>query len=607
VSLNFSRVFAVILVGFALFTTSCASSLKEGVESREKIVLLKPLTLLMPTTNYNQRPDNTKIDTIIIHHTAPFPSLTRVGYFFQDINSRVSSHYIVGKEGLIIECVAEKERAWHAGPSVWLGKNNVNDYSVGIEVLNDGDNKDPFTGPQYDSLARLTAYLMNKYDVPVSRVIGHRDIAYPLGRKVDPADNFDWKMFKAKLRANLKQSQNFFGWGDLPQESNFSVNQIKNFLNSESPAEREFGLGSLLTVNYKPLSGFLERNFDTETVPAVKAKYLKIFDIYQDKTYLDRARQIFAGYNNEAPVLTAAAASYLYSVDKDNSRGIFLKAFSDPGLDAGLRSSLTGIISNYSKDAEAKNLLTERLSSTADKQEKKTIIENIAKFEDKGFNSILLPYLGDNVPDDLKATAIDTLRVTFDENVENKLISMLKNNVLAKDVLESITWTLLRRDSAKGIATLQEDDVYNQLSPKEEIGVFNTVARLKISGSEDWLIQKADKAGDDYAKASAYLALGRLQGDKSFTYLMHSLKDNLPLNFIIFKALANFDKPEMSRALSQVMQKDNIPVEVKLLAVSTIKENKMTNLLPALKAMYVENKDPDLDMVIEDTIKTLEK
>src|SRR5688500_5981979 len=82
-------------------------------ESSKKTVLEHPLTLLMPSVNYNQRPENTKIDTIIIHHTAPFASLTRVGYFFQDINSRVSAHYTVGKEGLIIESVDEKERAWH--------------------------------------------------------------------------------------------------------------------------------------------------------------------------------------------------------------------------------------------------------------------------------------------------------------------------------------------------------------------------------------------------------------------------------------------------------------------------------------------------------------
>src|SRR6185295_16053473 len=108
-------------------------------------------------------------------------------------------------------------------------------------------------------------------------------------------------------------------------------------------------------------------------------------------------------------------------------------------------------------------------------------------------------------------------------------------------------------------------------------------------------------SNEKYVKASAYLALGNMQGEKSFNYLYKGLKDNLSLNFILFKALTNFDKPEMTQALAQVMQKENIPVEVKLLAVSTIKEKKLSELLPLLKALYAENRNPDVDMVIEDT------
>jgi len=142
-----------------VLSVSCILNIKLQPETFK---IEKPLSILMYSPNYNDRPKKSKIESIIIHHTAPFYSLTRVGYYFQDINSRVSSHYIVGKEGLIIECVNDEKRSWHAGYSSWKGKFNVNDYSIGIEVLNNGDGKDNWTQSQYNSLAKLTAYLIKK-------------------------------------------------------------------------------------------------------------------------------------------------------------------------------------------------------------------------------------------------------------------------------------------------------------------------------------------------------------------------------------------------------------------------------------------------------------
>jgi N-acetyl-anhydromuramyl-L-alanine amidase AmpD/HEAT repeat protein len=605
---KFRKILAVSLLSFTLLVTSCGGDFNVfGAKTAEvnKTVLLQPLTLVMPTTNYNQRPENTKIDTIIIHHTAPFASLTRVGYFFQDINSRVSSHYIVGKEGLIIECVDEKDRAWHAGYSSWRGKMGVNDYSVGIEVLNDGDSKDPFTEPQYNSLARLTAYLMKKYDVPVSRVIGHRDIALPMGRKIDPADNFNWKLFKGKIRTILNQPQSFFGWGDLPQESNMDINEIKRYLNSTIVAERSFALDNLLTVNFKQATNYLENAFNKETNSVVKAKFFKLFEIYEDKNYINAALKIFDNYKTEPAALTSAVVTYLYAVDKDNSKEKFFNTFADQDLPDELKYTLIRVLTNY-KDELIESAIVDRLTKTISKPEKKVIIESLAKYENKEFNNILSGYLDDSVPADLKSMVIDTLRVTFDQNIEKKLIDMLKNDPLPNSVLESITWTLLRKDSVKGIKALQEEKVYKQLSPKLQIGIFNTLGRLKMTDSEDWLIKQADKPNSEYVEASAYLALGKMETDKSFNYLYKSLKDNISLNFILFKALSNYNKPEIRKAIAQVLQGDKLPIEVKMLAISAVKERKISELLPLLKSMYAENRDPDIDMVIEDAIQSFE-
>jgi N-acetyl-anhydromuramyl-L-alanine amidase AmpD len=78
--------------------------------------------------------------------------------------------------------------------SRWKGLDNCNDYSIGIEVVNRGDSVEPFTEEQYSSLRELTGRIASKYGIAKDMVVGHRDIALPPGRKVDPADNFDWSV-----------------------------------------------------------------------------------------------------------------------------------------------------------------------------------------------------------------------------------------------------------------------------------------------------------------------------------------------------------------------------------------------------------------------------
>src|SRR5262249_56973566 len=108
----------------------------------------------------------------------------------------------VGKDGIIVQGVPESERAWHAGKSEFKGRKDVNDFSIGIELVNLGDDKDPYTDRQYRSLGRLVAYLQDKYGIPKDRITGHKDIAIPKGRKKDPSNNFSYKrMFEEADRA----------------------------------------------------------------------------------------------------------------------------------------------------------------------------------------------------------------------------------------------------------------------------------------------------------------------------------------------------------------------------------------------------------------------
>ncbi|MFN3430772.1 MAG: N-acetylmuramoyl-L-alanine amidase, partial [Candidatus Sericytochromatia bacterium] len=141
----------------------------------------KPSVVSMPSPNRNSR-GGAKIDTIVLHHTAGGGTAQDVGRYFQNPANEVSSHYIVGKDGTIVQPVADGDRSWHAGPSEFKGRTDVNDFSLGIEIVNRGDGKDPYTDAQYVALGKLVAFMMSEYGIPMDRLTGHKDVALPRGR-----------------------------------------------------------------------------------------------------------------------------------------------------------------------------------------------------------------------------------------------------------------------------------------------------------------------------------------------------------------------------------------------------------------------------------------
>lgn len=165
--------------------------------------IAKPSVVSMPSPNYGNRPAGTDIDTIVLHHTASGGTAQNIGKFFQNPAAEVSAHYTVGKDGTIVQSVPDSKRAWHAGTSSFKGEGDVNDYSIGIEIVNLGNNKDPYTEAQYNALIDLVAYLVKAHDVPMDRITGHRDVALPKGRKADPSDNFDWSRVRRGVEAKL--------------------------------------------------------------------------------------------------------------------------------------------------------------------------------------------------------------------------------------------------------------------------------------------------------------------------------------------------------------------------------------------------------------------
>jgi AmpD protein len=112
---------------------------------------------------------------------------------------RVSAHFLLRRDGELVQFVATDKRAWHAGESCWRGRRSCNDFSIGVEL--EGDEHTPFGDTQYDGLVRLIAQLRRVH--PLRDVAGHEDIAPQ--RKRDPGPWFDWpRLLRALVQHPLR-------------------------------------------------------------------------------------------------------------------------------------------------------------------------------------------------------------------------------------------------------------------------------------------------------------------------------------------------------------------------------------------------------------------
>ncbi len=152
-----------------------------------------------PNFNNRRRPDD--ITGIVIHSTAN-SSLERVVEWFNNPSAQVSAHYTIGKDGEIAQHVQDMHRAWHAGRSVWKGRNSCNDYTLGIELVNLNDGADPYPEAQHQANLALCVYLADKYNISADDIIGHLDIAIPPGRKSDPR-GYDLNRLRNEVAARL--------------------------------------------------------------------------------------------------------------------------------------------------------------------------------------------------------------------------------------------------------------------------------------------------------------------------------------------------------------------------------------------------------------------
>jgi AmpD protein len=157
---------------------------------------------IVESPNCDDRPPGTEITLVILHSISLPPgeyggdAIERLftnrldphahPYFKEICELRVSSHYLVRRDGEVVQFVPVARRAWHAGASSWRGRSRCNDFSIGIEL--EGTEDDAFTDAQYDALVCLVQQLRAR--LPLRDVAAHSDVAP--GRKTDPGAHFDW-------------------------------------------------------------------------------------------------------------------------------------------------------------------------------------------------------------------------------------------------------------------------------------------------------------------------------------------------------------------------------------------------------------------------------
>ena len=134
--------------------------------------------------NFDERRPN----LVIIHHTSD-TTMEEAMHTLTSPVLKVSAHYLIGRDGSIVQLVEENARAWHAGKSWWGGLTDINSVSLGIELDNNGF--EPFADAQIDTLLTLLADIHQRYHIPAANFIGHADVAPT--RKDDPSVFFPWK------------------------------------------------------------------------------------------------------------------------------------------------------------------------------------------------------------------------------------------------------------------------------------------------------------------------------------------------------------------------------------------------------------------------------
>ena len=201
---------------------------------------LKMATSYSPNFNLPKRVKN-RIKFIIIHYTGMRKESAAIKRL-QDPKSKVSSHYLIKRNGEIINLVPDLFEAWHAGTSSWKNYKSLNKNSIGIELTNPGHQHGykRFSKKQILSLQKLLNVLVKKYKIKKKYILGHSDISP--NRKKDPGEKFPWEIL-AKKKLGI--------WHNLNQKKIKKLRD-KNLL---TKIEKNMFLKNLHKIGYNDIKG----------------------------------------------------------------------------------------------------------------------------------------------------------------------------------------------------------------------------------------------------------------------------------------------------------------------------------------------------------------
>ncbi len=170
-----------------------------------------------PSPNWGTRPAGATIEMLILHYTGMASAGAALDRLCDEA-ARVSAHYLIDEDGTVFSLVGEAMRAWHAGAASWQGATDINDRSIGIELVNPGHEfgYQRFAEAQLVALIELAGEILARHPIPPAGVLGHSDVA-PL-RKQDPGELFPWRRLAA-AGIGIWPEAAAAGEGDTPDQA----------------------------------------------------------------------------------------------------------------------------------------------------------------------------------------------------------------------------------------------------------------------------------------------------------------------------------------------------------------------------------------------------
>jgi len=243
-------------------------------------------TILNYSPNFSAKKRNFKQIKFIIFHYTGMRKESEAIKKLTNIQSEVSCHYLIKKNGEILTMLPESYIAWHAGKSSWGSYRSLNKNSIGIEITNPGHEfgYKKFSKKQISSLLKLSKFLIKKYKISLKNILGHSDIAPE--RKKDPGEKFSWE-YLSKKKIGL--------WHTLKKKE-----LIKNRGFKTSKLEKEFFFNNLFKIGYpkKTLKDLNKDRYLRDVTKAFQRRFRQeVIDSKIDRECLLISKNLLKKYN----------------------------------------------------------------------------------------------------------------------------------------------------------------------------------------------------------------------------------------------------------------------------------------------------------------------